>query len=168
MLTFFDLKTVLLLLLGVAIGAGAWWFLTDGRASDEARQAGQGIKSAAQSARDVVQRKLKSLDLDAGTLKEGLERTGKFAQRKAGEAGNLIADATADARTTAAVKSRLLALKGTSALSISVNTTAGLATLSGAVEREEDIGLLMNSALEVDGVREVVSTLQVIPAIRRK
>ncbi len=162
------MKTLLILVIGVAIGAGVWWFLTNDQASHEARQAGQGIKSAAQSARDVVQRKLKSFDVDTGTLKDGLQRTGKFAQRKAEEAGAIIADATADARTTAAIKSKLLADKGTAALSISVNTTAGLVTLSGAVEREEDISILMNSALEVEGVREIVSTLQVIPPTRRK
>jgi osmotically-inducible protein OsmY len=46
-------------------------------------------------------------------------------------------------------------------LRISVNCTAGRVTLSGTVSSAEDIGRAMVLAMEVDGVREVVSTLQV-------
>jgi osmotically-inducible protein OsmY len=48
-----------------------------------------------------------------------------------------------------------------SVFSISVATTAGRVTLSGTVASPELIGKATALALETDGVREVVSTLQV-------
>jgi osmotically-inducible protein OsmY len=77
--------------------------------------------------------------------------------------GNTITDATADARTTATIKAKLLADPDLSALSISVSTTAGKVTLSGAVTSPEKIAKAIKLAMSVDGVREVVSTLQVKP-----
>ena len=79
------------------------------------------------------------------------------------EAGHAIADATADARTTATIKAKLVASRDLSALNISVNTTAGVVTFSGAVSSSEDISKAILLAMETDGVREVVSTLQVKP-----
>jgi len=67
----------------------------------------------------------------------------------------------ADARTTAAIKAKLVANRDLSALSISVNTTAGVVTLSGTVNSPEDIGKAMLVAMETEGVTQVVSTLQV-------
>jgi osmotically-inducible protein OsmY len=84
-------------------------------------------------------------------------------RRAATEAGHAIADATADARTTGAIKAKLVASRDLSALNISVNTTAGVVTLSGAVASPEDISKAILVAMETDGVREVVSTLQVKP-----
>jgi len=161
-------KTFLILVIGVVIGAAALWFLTDAQGKRHAQEMGQSLESAAVSARDAVQEKLKSLNLRTNDFKEELERTGKVVRRKAQEAGAAIADATADARTTAAIKTKFLAAKDVPAIGISVNTTAGVVTLSGAVEREEEISKLMALALEVDGAREVISTLQVLPAAKRK
>ncbi|HEY9175420.1 MAG TPA: BON domain-containing protein, partial [Verrucomicrobiae bacterium] len=70
-------------------------------------------------------------------------------------------DATADARTTAAIKARYVADSRLSALRISVNCTDGRVTLSGTVSSVEDISHAMLLAMESAGVREVVSTLQV-------
>jgi hyperosmotically inducible protein len=83
-------------------------------------------------------------------------------RRKAKEAGQAISDATADARITAAIKGKLVTsdLPG---LSISVNTTAGVVTLSGTVPSAEAISKAMLVAMETDGVKEVISTLQVKP-----
>jgi hyperosmotically inducible periplasmic protein len=94
-------------------------------------------------------------------IKDDLARTGKVIRRKAQEAGQAIADATADARTTAAIKAKFIANRDLSALSISVNSTAGVVTLSGTVNSPEDIGKAILLALETDGVTQVVSTLQV-------
>ena len=92
-----------------------------------------------------------------------MARTGKIVRREANEAGHAIADATADARTTASIKGKLLASRDLSALNISVNTTAGVVTLSGFVSDPEHISKAILLAMETDGVREVVSTLQVKP-----
>ena len=69
----------------------------------------------------------------------------------------------ADARVTGAIKGKLVANKDLSALSISVNTTEGIVTLSGSVNSAEDISKAMLLAMETDGVHEVISTLQVKP-----
>ena len=102
-------------------------------------------------------------EIKAEDVKQELARTGKVVRQKAREAGAAIADATADARMTAAIKAKLVADPDLSALKIGVNTTEGLVTLSGTVSSEEKIAKAMNLALSVDGVREVVSTLQVKP-----
>ena len=103
------------------------------------------------------------LHLRPEDIKDELARTGQVVRRAANEAGHAIADATADARITAAIKAKLLASRDLSALKISVNTTAGVVTLSGAVASSEHISKAILLAMETDGVREVVSTLQVKP-----
>jgi osmotically-inducible protein OsmY len=55
----------------------------------------------------------------------------------------------------------LVANSDLSALKISVNTTGGVVTLSGSAPSTEAISKAMLLAMETDGVREVVSTLQV-------
>jgi hyperosmotically inducible periplasmic protein len=74
-----------------------------------------------------------------------------------------LADSTADARITAAIKRKLLTNKDTSALNISVNTTAGVVTLSGPVGSTDEISKAMVLAMDTEGVRRVISTMQVKP-----
>ena len=62
---------------------------------------------------------------------------------------------------TAAIKAKLVASRDLSALNISVSTTAGVVTLSGHVSSPENIGKAVLLAMQTDGVREVISTLQV-------
>ena len=78
-------------------------------------------------------------------------------------AADKSADATADTRTTAAIKLKLAAEPELSALQISVDTTAGLVTLAGKVKSAELAERAVAVAGSVDGVREVKSTLQVNP-----
>ena len=120
-------------------------------------------ENAAKSAGDAIQEKLRVLDLRPQDIKDELARTGQVVRRKAKEAGQAIADATADARITAAIKGKLVASRELSALSISVNTTAGIVTLAGTVPSNEAISKAMLLAMETDGVKEVISTLQVKP-----
>ena len=100
-------------------------------------------------------------------IKEDLARSGQVVRRQARDAGKAIADATADARTTAAIKTKFLGDRNLSALSISVNTTAGIVTLSGTAPSAEAISRAMLLAMETDGVREVISTLQVKPPTKQ-
>jgi osmotically-inducible protein OsmY len=106
---------------------------------------------------------LRVLHISPEDIKDELARTGQVVRRAATDAGHAIADATADARTTTAIKAKLVASRDLSALNISVNTTAGVVTLSGAVASHEDISKAILLAMETDGVREVISTLQVKP-----
>jgi hyperosmotically inducible protein len=119
------------------------------------------VENAAKSAGDAIQEKLKALNLSPQDVKDELARTGQVVRRKAKEAGQAIADATADARITAAIKAKLLTNRDLSPLSISVNTTDGVVTLSGAVPSVDAISKAMLIAMESDGVKEVISALQV-------
>jgi hyperosmotically inducible protein len=119
------------------------------------------VENAAKSAGDAIQEKMKDLKLGPQDIKDELARTGQVVRRKAEEAGHAIADATADARITAAIKAKLLTNRDLSGLSISVNTTDGVVTLSGAVPSIDAISKAMVVALDTDGVKQVISALQV-------
>ena len=90
-----------------------------------------------------------------------LDASGEVVRRAAREAGDAAVDAATDTRITAEVKRKLLADPNLSSLDISVNTTDGRVTLSGKVASADLVGRAMLLAMETDGVREVVSTLQV-------
>lgn len=157
------MKIFLALVLGMVIGAAALWFYNTNRGKSAVRATGERIGNAAISARDVIQAKLRVLDLRPSDIKDDLAHSGQVIRRKARETGKVIADATADARITASIKARLVASPDFSGFGISVNTTGGVVTLSGSVASTEDIGKAILVAMEADGVREVISTLQVSP-----
>ena len=157
------MKILLALILGMILGAAALWYFSTSQGRSTVQQAGDQIGNATRSTRDAVEEKLRVLDLRTSDFADELSRTGRVVRRKAREAVQAIADATADARTTATIKGKLVADRGLSTLKISVNTTDGIVTLSGAVPSPEDIGKAMLLAMDTDGVREVVSTLQVKP-----
>ena len=157
------MRTFLVLVLGLALGAGAVWFYINYRHDPRMRSAEQKVENAAKTTRDAAQDKIRDLHLRPEDIKDELARTGKIVRREASQAGHAIADATADARTTTAIKGKLFASRDLSALNISVNTTAGVVTLSGFVDSSEHISKAILLAMETDGVREVVSTLQVKP-----
>jgi len=163
------MKTFFALLVGIAIGIGVWWYYSNSRGKSDVRAdiktdvraAGDKIETAAKSAGDKIQEKLREWKLLPDDIKDDLAKTGKVIRSKAQQAGQALTDATADARTTTAIKAKLVANRDLSALSISVNTTAGVVTLSGTVNSPEDIGKAMLVAMETEGVTQVVSTLQV-------
>ncbi|HVV00624.1 MAG TPA: BON domain-containing protein [Verrucomicrobiae bacterium] len=155
------MKVILALIVGIAVGAAAVWFYGTNHGKSALRTTGDQIQSATKNARDTIQEKLKVLDLRPDEIKDDLARTGKVVRRKAREAGQAFSDATSDARVTGAIKAKLVASQDLSAMSISVNTTDGIVTLSGSVDSADEIGKAMLLAMETDGVREVVSTLHV-------
>ncbi len=155
------MRVFLALILGAIIGALVVWYLGTQSGRSNARTAGQQIESATKSARDTIQERINQLNLDPDQIRDELARTGQIVRKKASEAGKAIADATADTRTTAAIKAKLIADRQLSGLSISVNTTDGIVTLSGSVASPGDIGRAVTTALDTEGVREVISTIQV-------
>ncbi len=157
-------RVFLALIIGVVLGAAGLWFFSSG----QGKSAGKQIQDAATSTRDAVQEKLRVLDLRTNDIKDELTRTGQVIRRRARDAGQVIADATADARTTAAIKAKLIANRDLPGLGISVNTTAGVVTLSGFVGSTEQISKAMLLAMDTEGVREVISTLQVKPKEKAK
>jgi len=157
------MRTLLALVVGLALGGGAVWLYSNYRYDPRVRSAGEKVETATKAARDAATNEMRVLHLRPEDIKDELARTGQVVRRAATAAGHALADATVDARTTATIKAKLFASRDLSALNISVNTTAGVVTLSGAVTSSEDISKAILLVLETDGVREVVSTLQVKP-----
>jgi osmotically-inducible protein OsmY len=149
-------KTFLLVVLLIGLGYGLAVYFSGKRSPAE--MARREINAAVSG---TVSNVMETLQPER--LKEELAQSGKIVRSKAAELGQQVADGTADIRITAAIKGRIAADTGLASLRVSVSTTAGLVTLSGAVRDHDELRRIMLLALETDGVREVVSTLQVIP-----
>lgn len=161
------------LLLGIIIGAAGYWFIQDkAREHPEAQQRAESAAAQAQSSAgeaahhlsDAFKAKLETLDLRSEQIKDELARTGKIVRRKAHDLGEQVADATADARIVAAIKTKYATDSDLSVWKISVSSDQGRVTLSGTVSAEENIGKAVALALEVDGVRDVTFALAVKPS----
>jgi osmotically-inducible protein OsmY len=161
------MKGVIILLLLVALAVGAYLFFANPKHSDQLQRAEEQVSRRAEQMTETVKDKLKDWSLSTTNIQQELERTGKVVRKKAQEIGTAIADATADARTTAAIKAKLVKDPDLFALSVSVNTTEGVVTLSGSVSSPEQIRKAMELALETEGVREVISTIQTKAAAKR-
>ena len=99
-----------------------------------------------------------------GALLWGATSSAAHAQEeKAKSAGQSIAGAAANARTTTTIKAKFVTEPGLPSFSINVDTTDGLVTLSGKVESHEQVARAVKLALETDGVHKVISTLQIVP-----
>src|SRR5690349_20893830 len=123
------MRTLLILIIGAAIGVGAYIYFREPGHRPEMNRAGERISEGAGQVRDTLQQKVG--DIDTQQIKDELERTGRVVQKKAQEAGTAIADAASDARITAAIKSKFAVDPEVSAMTISVNTTRGVVTLAG-------------------------------------
>ena len=152
-------KFLLGFLFGLLAGAGGYWYLNEGQTQGNLQSAREKIAGGAGKVKSAIQETVG--EIKAEDIKEELSRSSTVVREKAKKAGEAIADATADARTTAAIKAKLLKEPGLSSLSISVDTSDGLVTLSGTANSHEEIAKAVTIALNTDGVRKVISTLQV-------
>jgi hypothetical protein len=150
------MKVLLSFLAGVLVGVAGHWYYTQPQSKATLADAREHVRDGAND----LGRSLKET-FTADSVKEELARTGKVIREKTRKAGDAIADATANARTTAAIKAKLIQDSGLSAFKISVDTTDGVVTLSGTVSSHEEIARAMTLAVETDGVSKVISTLQV-------
>ena len=139
------------------------WYLSSTQGKANLQSASRQVESAAKTASDTVQDKVHELDLSPQRIKEELSRSGYVMRQKAQEAGQALNDATLDARITTAIKAKFMASRDLPGMSISVNTTAGVVTLSGMVNSADEIGKAMVLAMGTEGVRQVISTLQIKP-----
>src|SRR5438046_2949080 len=117
------MKTLLVLLLGIAIGFGVYWFVRAPESKEHLQKAEEKLSSGANQIKEKINEKVG--DLKAEDIKDELARTGKVVRKKAKELGAAVADATADARITAAIKAKYAVDPDLSAWKISVNTTDG-------------------------------------------
>lgn len=124
-------------------------------------QARESVQRAAERTKEALMAKLEVLELKSEQIQKEIAEKGKIVRRKARDLGETVADAAIDVSLTTTIKAKLAADPDLSALNISVSTTAGRVTLSGTVASFEEMGKAIALALETEGVREVVSTLQV-------
>lgn len=151
------MRTLARLLVLLALVFGAVW-LAQNVDLDRQRVRAEGeLRGAAGKVGDALS------DLDVKALANELEQTGRVVRRKASHVARTVADATEDARTTAAIKAKLALDPTLSALAVSVDTTDGRVTLAGRVDTTDDVARAIRIAFEQDEVYEVVSTLQVRP-----
>jgi osmotically-inducible protein OsmY len=158
------------LVLGIILGAAGYWFIqkkaqehpeAEQRAVAAAAQAQASAGEMGHHLSDAFKAKLETLDLRSEQIKDELASTGKIVRRSARDFGDQVADAAADARIVATIKSKYAAEPDLSFWNISVSSEQGRVTLSGTVSAGENIGEAVALALETDGVRDVTFTLAV-------
>ena len=153
-------KALFWFLFGAVAGGGAYWYVD--RHPFQAWQTKQKVLNTAEAAADSIKEKVS--EIKAEVIKEELAKSGIYVAEKAKQAGAAVADATADPRITATIKTKLIAEPGLSAFKINVDTSGGLVTLSGTVSSYDAIARAVRVAMETEGVHKVISTLQVKPA----
>lgn len=99
----------------------------------------------------------------AATRDRSVDRNG--ARARAAESENKFVRWVGDATITAAVKSKLLANKNISGISIDVDTQDSRVTLSGEVESDEALQLAEEIAENTEDVAEVENNLRVAGAV---
>jgi osmotically-inducible protein OsmY len=98
------------------------------------------------------------MDQAAGNVEQRLDRAGSEIREKAAEAGKAIDDAT----LTAKVKSALIAEPNLKSNTINVDIMAGVVTLKGTTDSQENRQKAAQVASNVEGVRDVRNELVVI------
>ena len=149
------MKALLCFIVGVLVGAAGHYYLAD-KPGTHVVEGREGVRVESSTSEHPVRD-----HLNTANIKDELERTGKVIREKTRQAGTAIADATANARTTAAIKTKLLQDSGLSAFKIDVDTTDGVVTLSGTVKSHDEIARAVDLAFQTEGVQKVISTLQV-------
>jgi len=173
------------LLVGFIAGAGVMWYVQGHRSEDAAKTAEstpptapqtsapqtpvekavedvkQAVGNTADSVRTAIDAKLDIWHLKADDIKKELAAKGRVVRQQTRDLASEVKDATADARITTEIKGKYALDKDVSALNVSVSTTDGVVTLSGTASSFEAISKAMLIAMETDGVRQVVSTIQV-------
>ena len=160
------------LILGIVLGAIGFWFLqkkanehpeAELRYEQSAAQLRSNATAAAQNMSDALRAKLDTLDLRTDQIKDELTRSGKIFRHKAQDIGDQALDAASDAHAVVEIKAKFASDTTLSVWSISVGCTQGHVNLSGSVASPDDIGRAVAIALDVGGVRDVTSTLEVKP-----
>ena len=157
-------RMIFCFLLGIGTGAGGYWYLQQDVGKARLEQARSQVVTNAQRAATAIKDKIYEVGAEeVKDVKEQIARTGTVVKEKAMSAGQSIAGAASNAKTTGVIKSKLVAEPGLPSFTINVDTTDGLVTLSGKVESHEQVARAVKLALETNGVRKVISTLQIVP-----
>jgi osmotically-inducible protein OsmY len=98
------------------------------------------------------------MDQATNNVEQRLDRAGSDIREKAVEAGKAFDDAT----LTAKVKSALIAEPNLRSMTINVDSTAGVITLKGTTDSQENRQRAAQVASAVEGVRDVKNELVVV------
>jgi osmotically-inducible protein OsmY len=148
-------------LLGVLTGAGGYWYFQEGMRGSSFQETKNQVAHEAEKWTSTVQEKFH--DLTSEAVRDELAKTSMVIREKAAQAGHAIMDATANARTTAAIKTKLLAEPGVPGMRINVDTSGGIVTLSGTVSTPDQVARAIRITLDTEGITKVISTIQVKP-----
>jgi osmotically-inducible protein OsmY len=158
------MRTILAFAIGVVVGAGGLWYLgtNQGRARVDATSAR--VETTARSVHDGLDDKIREWRLGPQEVREELARTGQVVRQKATRAGHAIADTAADTRISGIVKGKILLNHDLASHDLNVTTTGGVVTLSGTAATAQDVSRALALAMDTEGVRQVVSKIQLAPA----
>jgi hyperosmotically inducible periplasmic protein len=160
------------LILGIIVGALAYWYLqkkagehpeAEQRYEQAAAETASNASNAAHDVSDALQAKMDTLDLNTGSIKDELGRTGQVVRREAHDIGEAAVNAASDARAVTEIKAKYAMDPSLSVWKISVSCSQGHVKLSGTVSSPQDIGKAIALAMDASGVRDVTSTIQVQP-----
>jgi len=138
------MKAIIVLVIGVIIGAVAVLYLTTEEPQDNGLEA-----------------RLEALQLRADDIRDELAEEGKIVRQRAREIREEAYDTATDLRITATIQSKLATDPELSVFDISVSTSDGRVSLTGTVESPEQIGRATALALDTEDVRQVESTITV-------
>jgi hypothetical protein len=154
-------RFILGILVGALIVGAVIWYNSQHRQT-KTEQAKEDVRNALAHTGDAIREKLDDWHLGPDDIKDELNKTGRVVREKAQAAGEAISDAATDTRITTTIKAKLVNDPGlATSRSVSVSTKDGVVTLSGTAESMEYIGKSIQTAMSVDGVRKVISTIQV-------
>lgn len=95
-------------------------------------------------------------------LKEQSKETGKDIKDTSKEIAGDTKSAVSDARVTSETKLKFAADDTVKALNIDVDTNNGVVTLRGTVNSKEELNQAVRLAKSVDGVKKVISELEIV------
>lgn len=154
------MKTLFILLLLAAIaGAFGWRYYQRSQnptLGDRAAAIAEHSKEMAINAKDAAMAKFEEWNLTPENIKSELSKTGQIV----GSRATVVGEKTEDARIITLIKSRYLVEKNLSSFSISVGCKEGEVSLT-SVNEPNQIAQAVALALQTNGVRSVVSRLQV-------
>jgi len=128
----------------------------NGPVASTRQKAGQELGAVAEHARRALS------EGEAEAIGRELRETGRVVRRRTSQAARTFAEAAEDMRTTAAIEAQYVTDPRLSALTIDVDTHAGVVTLAGRVDNATDVAHAIDLAMRHGNVREVISTLQVV------
>jgi hyperosmotically inducible protein len=125
----------------------------------------QVARNDTRSSSDIAEKAKETAQEIGQKSREAAERAAQATGDAARQATSAAADRTqavvADAATTSAVKTKLLADRDVSGLKIDVDTTDGIVTLNGRVPTRTEATRAVALARETSGVKQVVDKLRV-------